>query len=60
MDFILDCVQKMTEPVQSEGQNASIETESLDSVSTATTQPQWKGPLVKDPADHLQSGLKNS
>jgi len=35
MDFILDCVQEMTEPAQSEGENDSIETESLDSISTA-------------------------
>jgi hypothetical protein len=60
MDFILGCVQKMTKPAQSERENDSIETESLGSMSTASTQPPWKEPLVKDPADSLQSGLKNS
>jgi len=59
MDFILDCVQKMTEPTQSARDNDSIDNESLDSISTAPTQPLWKGPLVKDPADRLHGGFTN-
>jgi hypothetical protein len=50
----------MTEPAQSARENDSIETESLDWISTASTHPPWKGPLVKDPADRVQRGHKNS
>jgi len=52
--------QKLTEPAQSEGENDSTETESLDSTSSAPKQLPRKGPLVKDPADCIQSVLKNS
>lgn len=41
MYFVMDCVHKMTEPAQSERENDSIETESLDSISMAPTQLPW-------------------
>ena len=46
----------MTEPAQCEGENDSIETDHW----TQYQQPPLKQPLVKDPADRLENGLKNS
>jgi len=61
MDFTLDCIQKMTEPAQSEGENDTVETESLDSISTAPKQPPCKGLLGEGSGrPSIQSVLKNS
>lgn len=57
-DLILDCVKKMTQPAQREGDSLSTEGESLASTSTAPTEPSCKQLLVADVVDLLQRGLK--
>jgi hypothetical protein len=59
-DFILHCVQKMTEPAEREDEKDSVEDESLAFTSTALTPPSppHKRLPVTDPADRLQGGLK--
>jgi hypothetical protein len=56
--LIRDCVKKMTQPAQTEGDNLSTEGESLASTSSAPTEPSCKQLLVADAADRLQGGLK--
>ena len=57
-DLILDCVKKMTQSAQREGDSLSTESESLASTSTALTEPLCKQLPVTDVVDHLQGGLK--
>jgi hypothetical protein len=53
------CSENDRANIECKRENDSIDNESLDSISTAPTQPPWKGSLVKVLADHLQDGLKN-
>ena len=57
-DLTHDCIKKMTQPAQREGDNLSTEDESLASTSTAPTEPSYKQMPVADVVDHLQGGLK--
>jgi hypothetical protein len=63
-DFILDRVEKMAEPnkqcVEGEVSINEVKGETVASDSSAVTPPPatLKRPLVKDPADRLEGGLK--
>lgn len=53
-DFILDCVQKMTEPAEREKEKDRADDEFLASISTASTPPSRQRPPVTDPADRCR------
>jgi len=57
-DFILDLIQKMTDPTRREHENYSGNDLSLASTSTAATP--WKGEWrpAADPANRLHGGLE--
>jgi hypothetical protein len=57
-DFILNCVQKMTDPAQRGDEKRSGDNESLATASTALTPPSHKGSPVTDPANCSQVELK--
>jgi hypothetical protein len=55
---ILDCLQKLTVPAQTEDGKDRGEDESLTSTPKALTHLQQIGPSVTHPANHLQNALK--
>ncbi|PNF23477.1 hypothetical protein B7P43_G07725 [Cryptotermes secundus] len=63
-DFILDCVEKMTEPNKQCGEGEQsrneVDDESIASDSSAVTPPPatLRRPPVKDPENRLEGGLK--
>jgi hypothetical protein len=57
-NFLLDCVQKITDPAQTEDKSESSDDDPLASTSTASTPLPCKRPPVMDPATRLWGGFE--